>query len=96
MPEKVRLELFKNLREAILQPEKIDTYLGWAKYWLTTYYDNYQEETDLIKAIDIDEGSARYFEIAITCRAIGGFFYSTDEVYTVYRQHVDDFFYQLN
>lgn len=88
----LRLELFKNLRNAILYPYDSDKYLSWAKYWLNTYYEEYKDEADLIKDTDIDEGSARYFEIAITCRSLFGFYTSTDELYNAYRRLVDSFY----
>lgn len=88
----LRLELFKNIRNAILTPSKQKHYLRLAKYWSNCYYNEYKDEADILRGVDIDEGSARYFEIAITCRTLFGFNSSKEKMENAYVKLIQSFF----
>lgn len=88
----LRLELYKNLHNAILNPDHQEEYLSIAKYWLNTYYKEYEEEANLLKSIDIHEGSARYFDMSITCRALFGFDMTKEELKNVYSRLLTSYY----
>lgn len=85
---KLRLALFENIRNALLFPLEQERYLNIAKYWANHYYEKYAQEAELIQNIDFTEGSARYFEIAITCRALFGFDCTKEEMRAHYTKLV--------
>ncbi|MGL4736177.1 MAG: hypothetical protein ACRCW2_01870, partial [Cellulosilyticaceae bacterium] len=67
-----RLEVIHNLRQAILEPEKEDTYLNAAKWWWDDYKTRYPDVYKSARESDVLEGTARYFDMALNVRSAYG------------------------
>ena len=69
-------------------PDKETQYLEAAKWWFNKYKMDNEKEYNMIKSIDILEGTARYFDMAVNVRSIKGMDISEDEVFKVYQNMV--------
>lgn len=83
-----RLEILNCLNKAVLDPDKETQYLEAAKWWFNKYKMDNEKEYNMIKSIDILEGTARYFDMAVNVRSIKGMDISEDEVFKVYQNMV--------
>lgn len=83
---KIRANLMGSLRNAILFPEKEKEYLETAKYWNTKYQTEHSEDADFVKGSDIHEGSARYFDDAMSVRSVIGMDASKEEIFKAYQK----------
>ncbi|WP_206913521.1 hypothetical protein IGL98_002596 [Enterococcus sp. DIV0840] len=85
---KIRANLMESLRKAIVFPEKEKEYLETAKYWNTKYQTEHSEDAEFVKGSDIHEGSARYFDDAMSVRSVLGMDASKDEIFKAYQKMV--------
>ncbi|MGX7243988.1 hypothetical protein ACWOC1_03990 [Enterococcus quebecensis] len=85
---KIRANLMNSLRKAILLPEKEKEYLDEAKYWHTKYKTEQSEDADFVRGTDLYEGSARYFDDAMSVRSVLGVDASKDEIFKAYQKMV--------
>lgn len=65
-----RLEIINALNKAILEPEKEQQHIEAAKWWFEQYKKDNSKEFEMVKSIDILEGTARYFDMATNIRSI--------------------------
>lgn len=84
----IRSNILDNLRQAILFPEKEQQYLQSAKYWNEKYLSEHKEDADFVKGSDIFEGSARYFDAAMSVRSSVGMNASKETIFKTYQKLV--------
>lgn len=85
----IRANLMESLRKAILFPENEKEHLETAKYWHTKYQTEHSEDADFVRGSDLHEGSARYFDDAMSVRSVLGMDASKDEIFKKYQKMVE-------
>lgn len=85
----VRLELLASLRKAVIDTSKEKEHLAAAKYWFDTYQKNHSEDYKIVRGIDVMEGTARYFDMAVNVRSNIGMNASKEKVYKKYKDLIE-------
>lgn len=85
-----RLEILNSLNKAILDTENETSHLKAAKWWFEEYKRTNEEEYNLVKPIDVLEGTARYFDMATNLRSIEGMNISNEEAFKYYQVMIKD------
>ncbi|MGB5838423.1 MAG: hypothetical protein WBH14_15385 [Albidovulum sp.] len=83
-----RYEIIRALRLALLNPEEETENLEAAKWWFEAYRNDHPQEYELAKSMDILEGAARYFDMAMNVRSVGGFHLSAEELRANYQRMI--------
>ncbi|MGB7318014.1 MAG: hypothetical protein WBC85_08625 [Planktotalea sp.] len=83
-----RYEIIRALSLALLSPEDETEYLEAAKWWFEAYQNDHPQEYELAKSMDIFEGAARYFDMAMNVRSVGGFDLSAEELRANYQRMI--------
>ncbi|PKJ55671.1 hypothetical protein [Bacillus sp. SN10] len=86
---KIRLELLASLRMAVIDTSKEKEHLAAAKYWFDTYKKNHPEDYKTVRGMDVLEGTARYFDMAVNVRSNIGMNASKEEVYQKYKDLIE-------
>ncbi|MGG5357701.1 MULTISPECIES: hypothetical protein [unclassified Enterococcus] len=82
----IRLELINSLRKAVIETDKEKEHLEAAKYWYEKYQKEHKKDYEIVKEIDVLEGTARYFDIAVNVRSTIGMNASKEAVYQKYQE----------
>ncbi|PFA91064.1 hypothetical protein [Bacillus cereus] len=72
--------MLANLRKAVVDKSKEKEHLEVAKYW----FDTYQEDYKSVRGMDVMEGTAQYFDVAVNVHSNIGMNASKEEVYKKY------------
>lgn len=68
-PRQLRRALHSELYAALTDPNEEATHLERAKYWYDRWAAKYPDEQEALRSLDILEGTAEYFAVALTTHA---------------------------
>lgn len=85
----VRLELLMNLRKAVIETNKEKDYLEAAKYWFDKYQKEHNEDYKTVRIMDLLEGTARYFDMAVNIRSNIGMSANKEVIYQKYQELIE-------
>ncbi|HHT7188563.1 TPA: hypothetical protein ACTZ5N_001829 [Bacillus cereus] len=86
---KVRLELLANVRKAVIDTDNEKEHLEAAKYWFDKYQKDHAEDYKTVRGMDVLEGTARYFDMAVNVRSNIGMNANKEDIYKKYQYLIE-------